>query len=63
MYSVRIRQKGLYFDSIVQLVSGEDALPLRFGGGRREDKYSQMILVLGHMCIVLKKTSFYYKSY
>ena len=33
------------------------------GGGKVGDKYLQMLLFLGLLCIVLMETSFYYEPY
>ena len=58
MHSVRIVQKSLHFVNVGELVSVKDTLrsALRLGG----DRYPQMILVKGRLCIVLMETSLYY---
>ena len=55
MYSVLILQKGMHLFRIVQLVS----VKVRPSAPLREDKYPQMLSVLGLLCIVLMETSFH----
>ena len=56
-YGIRILQEGMLFVSVVQLVSVRRSSALHSEGGR-EDKYPQMLLVLGRLGIVLMETSF-----
>ena len=64
LYSVRILQIGMHLVSVVQLVSVKvcPSAPLRSASGR-EEKYPQMLLVLGRLCLVLMETSFSYKPF
>ena len=60
IYSVWILQKGVLLVSVVQQVSVKDAPPLH---SVVEDKYPQMLLVFGRLCIDLMEASFYSKPF
>ena len=48
---------------VVQLVSVKVCPSAPESAPGREDKYPQVLLVLGRLCIVLMETSFHYKPF